>query len=464
MNYTSIIIIGITGDLARRQLLPALYYLVADNKLHSFTIIGCAQEATTAAAIWQNAATYIATADSSLLETLIKQTTYICLDLYNPRDVPNTLYTTIAAQEAIHGTSNRLVYCAVPSSFFATITTLCTQYGIIVRQEPTTTPWHRIVYEKPFGYDAYSAQQINMVIAQHIQEQQIFRIDHYLTKEIVSNITLLRFTNCIFEPLWNHHFINQIHIIATETIGIENRGTYYDTYGAVRDVVQNHILQLLALMAMESPTQRTGDSVRDARRTVLEHTTCTDGIYGQYDGYKQESQVKHNSNTETFALLQFAINTPRWHGVPFYSKVGKMLNRKETVIHVQFKAVTCTLTASCPPANWLTISIAPEGLFTITLNAKQPGHSSGMLMPIDLSFCHSCQFTLRPTEAYEQALLEIMRGEQSAAVRFDEIAASWTIIDALRNKQFPLYRYAPYSEGPDEIKTFSHQHTIRWHP
>lgn len=463
MTHTLIIIIGITGDLARRQLLPALYHLVADGRLSHFGIIGAAYQTSEAASLWQSAIPFIGSYDATILQSLIAHTETLPCDATD-KDAYKKIQLKVAAYEKIYGKAHHLVYCATPSTLFEAITAGCVEHHILVKQEAYCVPWHRIVYEKPFGYDQKSAYAINNAIAQQLCEQQIFRIDHYLTKEIVSNIALIRFTNAVFEPLWNNRFIDQVHIVAAEKIGVEGRGVYYDAYGAVRDVVQNHMLQLLALIGMETPTKLSGDAIRDVRVKVLQSLTCDDGLYGQYVGYQEEQNVTQDSQTETYALLKCGINTPRWRGVPFYLMTGKMLAKKETVIHIKFKTVDCLLAKQCPaPANWLTIRVTPDAVFTLTLNGKDPAESDA-IMPIEMSFCHSCQFTLRDTQAYEQALGELLRGEQSGSVRFDEIDASWQFIDAVKQKRFPVYQYEPGTSGPKEVARFAHNHGIRWHP
>lgn len=460
MNHTIIIIFGITGDLARRQLLPALYHLITTDADRSYSIIGVAQQVTDGHSLWQTTVPFLGTRDAKKLEILAAQTTLLAGDITMP-ETYQKLSTVLKAQESRTGVSNHLVYCSTPAFLFDAITRGCADTKILCRQDPNMQPWHRIVYEKPFGHDQQSARELNQVIADYLIEEQIFRIDHYLTKEVVSNIALLRFTNTIFEPLWNNKYIDQVQIIAAEALGVEGRGAYYDAYGAVRDVVQNHLLQLMALIGMEAPTKLSGEPMRDARLEVLKALSCDDGIYGQYRGYLDEPHVKPNSKTETYALLKCAINTPRWMGVPFYLITGKLMARKETVIYIKFKTVDCLLAKQCPsPANWLTIRVAPEGVFSLTLNGKDPAKSDAT-MPIEMAYCHSCEFTLRSTQAYEQALSEVLRGEQAASVRFDEIDASWQFIDAVERKKLPVYQHEPGTDGPKEVAAFVKKHGLK---
>jgi glucose-6-phosphate 1-dehydrogenase len=306
-----------------------------------------------------------------------------------------------------------------------------------------------------------SAHALNDELAQLVHEKQVYRIDHYLTKEIVGNIVLIRFTNCIFEPLWNNRFIDNVQIILSEQGGLEGRGVYYDEYGALRDVVQNHMLELLALIGMEAPQQLTGEYIRTQRARVLEKVMVVDGILGQFEGYTSEPGVAANSSTETFAALKLAIDNPRWAGVPFYVKTGKCLNKKETAIHIKFKTVDC-LTKVCPSdSNYLTIKVSPDATFSLELNAKKIG-TAYEVTPIKMEFCHSCVFgPLTPT-AHEVLLEEVVRGEQAVSVRFDEIEYAWKVIDAAEKMALPLYSYKKGSEGPEQLNDFAKKHGLRW--
>jgi glucose-6-phosphate 1-dehydrogenase len=227
-------------------------------------------------------------------------------------------------------------------------------------------------------------------------------------------------------------------------------------------VVQNHMLELLALICMEAPEKLTGDYIRAERAKVLEKVKFIDGILGQYEGYQQEAYVKENSSTDTYASLKLAVDTPRWVGVPFYLKTGKCLDKKETIIHIKFKQVDCLLMRGCPTdSNWLTIQIAPEAIFLLTLNAKRPD-SADQVMPVGMEFCHSCLFGVQTPQAYEVLLEEVMRGEQSISVRSDEIEYAWKVIDIIENKKLPLFRYPKGSTGPQEEEQLAQKHGMRW--
>lgn len=462
MNNGTIIIFGASGDLSVRKLIPALYHLAKKENFTSVAIIGVAFEDVTAEAVLERARTHIKDFDEAAWRVIEKSFYYQRLNFTHVDD-----YAKLGqfVQEVEHKQSlsgNRLVYLATAASFFCAITQYLGQSGLVSRKNPGMIPWHRIVYEKPFGKDIQSAHEINACIQRWFEECQIYRVDHYLTKEVVNNIALLRFTNIVFEPIWNSKYIDQVHIVLSETGSVGNRAVYYDHYGALRDVVQNHMLELLALVAMEAPPTLSGDFIRTERLKVLEKVRVVDGILGQYDTYKQEPSVQPDSTTETFAALHVKVENDRWKEVPFYLKTGKCLDKHEVAIHVKFKPVECRLTKSCPSnSNWLTIRVAPDASFILNLNAKKPGRSDE-LITVGMEFCHSCLYATVTPDAHEVLFEEIWAGEQSASVRFDEIEAAWKIIDAVYAKHLPLYLYKSASSGPDELKSFCKRHDIVW--
>lgn len=462
MNNCTIVIFGMSGDLNKRKLIPSLYKLIADKKIDNFVIIGAAADNLDAHEILERARPFIPDYNESCWQLLKSRTFYQQLNFENKNDYVQLLDFTSSVEQQFNLSGSRIMYCATAAHFFCTITNYVAQVGLAKRCVADDAIWYRIVYEKPFGNDLNSAQEINNCIAQSFNEHQIYRIDHYLTKEIVSSIALVRFTNCVFEPLWNNRFIDQVQIILSEQVGIESRGAYYDFYGALCDVVQNHILELMALIGMEAPKKLTGNLIRTERARVLEKIKVVDGILGQYDGYRAEEKVAQDSKTETFAALCLMIDNPRWKDVPFYIKTGKCLDKKETVIHIKFKPVECLLTTQCPSeSNWLTIEITPEAAFILRLNAKKPG-TQDELVPIAMEFCHSCVFGPQTPEAYEVLFEEIMRGEQSISVRFDEIEYAWQVIDHIKKSHFSLYTYEKQTQGPPELEAFMRKHDMRW--
>lgn len=465
MNNCTLIIFGATGDLTKRKIIPALYRLVAEKKLSDIAIIGAAFSKSSPAQIMEEARPFIEHSfDQTVWNFILARFEYQLIDFNNPSDF-NILQERLLVVEKKHNLSgNRLFYCATAARFFISITQSIGSLGLAVKKDKKDPLWHRIVYEKPFGHDLFSAHDINTCIMRWFNEHQVYRIDHYLTKEVVSNIALIRFTNCFFEPLWNNRYIDQVHINLSEDFGVENRGAYYDVYGALADVVQNHMLQLLALVGMEPPQLLSGDFVREQRARVLQDVEVVDGLLGQYEGYKDDHNVVKDSLTETFAYLFLRVNNPRWAGVPFFLKTGKCLDKRKIVIHIKFKQVDCLFTKKCPSeSNWLTIQVYPDATFYVTLNAKKPGYSTE-LTPVAMEFCHSCVFGQHIPSAYEILFEDVLRGEQESVVRFDELESAWNIIGMIKEKKFPLYLYKKGSEGPDELQLFMNKHGVKKRP
>lgn len=463
MKNVTIILFGATGDLSKRKIIPALYRFIAKKKIEKVIIVGAAFDDVTSDKMIDAARSFATQVDEESWYDLQKISFYKKINFTENNDF-QALHDFVQECEKKHGiiNSNRLFYVATASDFFCSVTHNSARVGLLQRRNTKDATWHRIVYEKPFGHDLTSAHEINECIKNTINESQVYRIDHYLTKEVVSNIAMIRFTNCVLEPLWSNRYIDQVQIILSESGGIEGRGAYYDAYGALRDVVQNHMLELLALICMESPEKLTGDYIRAERAKVLEKIQFIDGILGQYDGYQQEAHVKDNSSTDTYASLKLAVDTPRWTGVPFYLKTGKCLNKKETIIHIKFKQVDCLLMRGCPvDSNWLTIQIAPEATFVLTLNVKRP-ETTDQIVPVGMEFCHSCLFGPQTPEAYEVLFEEVMRGEQAVSVRFDEIEYAWKLIDTIEAQKLPLFTYEKGSTGPQEEKQYTDKYGMRW--
>lgn len=462
MKQVVYIVFGASGDLAKRKIIPALYALIAHGALENFVLIGVAHDAITVNEMLDQARVFIPDIDEQIWQQLLDRSYYHQLNFTEVGDY-HDLEQVIKKQTARFCVQdNRLVYLAAAASFYCAITQNLAASGIVARFKPTTDTWHRIVYEKPFGYDLASAHAINACITASFYEEQIYRIDHYLSKQLVSNIAMVRFTNAFFEPLWNHHYIDQVYITLSEKIGIESRGAFYDEFGVIRDVVQNHIMELLALTAMEAPSRLDGDFIRAERVKVIESLRIQDGILGQYDGYTDEKQVSQDSSTPTFALLKFTIDNDRWRGVPFYVKTGKCLDKKETAIRISFKAVNCLLARECPKdTNSFEIAIDPDGYFSLYINTKKPGFSDEIVQ-VPISFSHRSYFGRGTPQAYEVLLKEVAHGEQSASVRQDEIEYCWRIADEIIARNFMLYHYAQGSLGPVEIEQFKEKHMMRW--
>ncbi|MGC2310317.1 MAG: glucose-6-phosphate dehydrogenase [Candidatus Babeliaceae bacterium] len=440
----TIIIFGAQGDLTRRQLIPALYSMVKRKK-HTFIVIGASKEIMAADEVITQATSFIEQPQEEYLSALCALFVYQPLNFDEPTDFL-VLKKLIEQQEHMQGSDNkRILYLAAPPQYFAQITEYSAQAGIIERGNQD----QRVIYEKPFGWDLASSHAINQSIEKYLTQQQIYRIDHYLTKELVSNIVLVRFTNIFFEPLWINRFIDYIEIDLRETVSLEGRGAFYDRYGALKDVVQNHMLQMAALIGMEKPHNIFDDSIKDSKAAVLSKMRAVDGILGQYEGYQEEKGVKPQSKTETYAALKLFIDTPRWKDVPFYLVTGKCLEKKSTIIRIVFKVVeSCPLDepVMCSP-NVLIIRITPDEGFSLVVNAKKP-YSIHESIPVSMDFCYSCLFGPDTPGAYEVLLHEVMLGERSIAVRSDEIEYQWSVIEMVKQLNLPLYTYKKDSIGP----------------
>lgn len=443
------ILFGATGDLSKRKLIPALYKLIEDKKVCHFAIIGAALEPISGLAVLEQSKPFIPNIKPEIWDRLVQSFYYFPMDFYHGTMYHN-LHPLIEEIEQKHNLpGNRILYFATMPQHFPTITKFLLESNL-VHTKQTSSAWTRLVYEKPFGQDLASSQTLNNFLLQAFAEEQIFRIDHYLGKELVGNIALARFTNRIFEPLWNNEHIESVHISIKETLGVEQRGAYYDSYGQLKDMVQSHMLQLLALVAMESPGELTAHNIRNAKATILNNIRVDQVIQGQYDGYLQEKDVNPTSTTNTFSALRIFVDNDRWQGVPFYLITGKKLDTKETTIELRFKMAKCPLT-SCPSEpNALILKIYPDDGIYLRLNAKIPGIAYEVA-PVRMDFCHSCLFGPNTPEAYEVLLADVIRGDQAAFLRADEVEASWRIIDTIASQHHKLHPYKCGSKGPAAI-------------
>ncbi|MBI3292927.1 MAG: glucose-6-phosphate dehydrogenase [Elusimicrobia bacterium] len=405
---------------------------------------------------------------------------------------PPTLYAEVLQRLGAAGLSHTRCSLSPPSQ--APPRTAIPVGGPLLRPPPTTPRtesegvWPRIVIEKPFGRDLQSAQALNHVVHQAFQEEQVYRIDHYLGKETVQNILVFRLANGIFEPLWNRNYIDHVQITAAETLGIENRGAYYEQAGALRDMVQNHLLQLLALVAMEPPVTFEAEAVRDEKQKVWqamhpmsaeEVSQCT--VRGQYGagegggkptkGYRSEDKVSPNSSTETYVAMKFFIDNWRWADVPFYVRSGKRLAKRVTEIVIQFKRVPHMFFqhSACNRVepNLLMLNIQPDEGISLTFGAKVPGQAI-CINPVQMEFRYSQSFGAQAAEPYERLLLDCLRGDQTLYARHDGVEAAWALttplLEAWQNSPPPSFpNYPAGSWGPAEADTWIAQDGHHWH-
>jgi glucose-6-phosphate 1-dehydrogenase len=446
------LIFGATGDLTKRKIIPGIYNLVNHNKIENFHILGVARKPLTAEKLIDSSESFIKKPKSEIIYKLKNNSSYIQLDFMD-ENAYSKLKESIQNLEK-KGFNNRIFYYAVDSDKFEVISKNLARSGLAKNKKG----FSRAVFEKPFGLSMESSRKLNKSIKKIFSENQIYRIDHYLGKELVGNISIVRFSNRILEPVWDNKNIENIQIILDEDFGIEERGAYYDRYGAIRDMVQNHMLQLTALVAMEMPKSFSGGSVRDKKAELLRRVKVKDVIIGQYDGYKKEKGIPDNSRTETFTALKLEIDNKRWTGVPFFLKTGKFLERKETKIVIKFRKVKCLFEEVCPTdTNYLEIRIYPDEGISLELNAKIPGKMQST--PINMNFCHSCTFSNIP-EGYENLFADIINGDQSMFIREDELYNSWKIIDRIKKGKLHIYKKG--SKGPEALKEFNKKHKIIW--
>lgn len=460
LQECTFVILGGTGDLSRRKLVPAIYRLLADKRVNKLSLILISFSQTSAQAVLLQARSFIGKVDDEVWQQLANATYYHCMDFHNETAYAS-LHDMLREIEQKHGLpGNRIFYLATMPHHFEVITKNFAKYGI-VNTDPSCQlagqmPWARVVYEKPFGYDLASARTLNRSITRAFCERCVFRIDHYLGKELVGNIALVRFTNRVFEPLWNCKHIESVHILLSETLGLEGRGAFYDSYGVLKDMVQSHMLQILSLIAMEAPTYLAADYIRSAKAAVLKRIIVEDVVLGQYEGYHDEPAVKKESMTETFAALRVKVRNKRWQGVPFYLTTGKCLDKKTASVVVKFKPVKCLLNFCPTTTNTLTIDITPHEGFYLGLHVKTPGVAN-QVQQVSMDFCHSCLFGPNTPEAYEVLLADVIKGDQSAFLRADEIELAWKVIAQVQAMCKPLQRYKKGSVGPDVVTLLEEQ-------
>ena len=465
------VIFGASGDLSRRKLIPALYHLASLGRLpDKYAVVGTSRTEMTDEqfrdlvkdAVREHEAEEHKSmpADAGSLPASVY---YQAGDTSKPESVSGlkTRLQELDGKLGLNG--NRLYYLAVSPDLVPSIIENMIAAGMF---EETNGSWVRVVFEKPFGNDLESARQLNAMIRKVLREDQIFRIDHYLGKESVQNILTFRFGNTIFEPLFNRSYVANVRITVAETIGMEGRrGGYYDKSGALRDIVQNHVLQLLCLIAMEPPASFGAESIRDEKVKVLQtlepmtvKQVGESTVRGQYNGYRNEPGIDPNSMTESFVALRTTVENWRWSGVPIIIQTGKKLWRKLTSVEIEFKQPPLCLFrefAECPPnPNSLEIRIQPNEGISLSFVCKQPG-TKYAVQDVNMDFSYSGKFDQPGPEAYERLLLEALHGDTSLFTRSDEVELAWrftsSILEGWSKLQPPAFpNYEPGTHGPAE--------------
>lgn len=447
------IIFGASGDLSKRKLIPGIYNLLTHQRLDKFHILGVSRRKLTPKELINSSKKFIKKRESKLIKKLEKNTSYVSLDADKVEDY--TLLKNKIKDLEKREKYNKIFYMATSPNFFESISNGIKDTNLAKEDHC----WTRIIFEKPFGLDLKSSRILNKQVRKIFDEDQIYRIDHYLGKELVGNISIVRFSNTFLEPIWNRKYVDSIQIILDEDLGIEERGAFYDKYGAIKDVIQNHMLQLLALLTMEQPKLLSGEPMRDKKAQLLKHVKVVDSLIGQYEGYKKEKGIDPKSKTETFAAMKLAINNWRWRGVPIFFRAGKMLDKKITKIIVNFKKTPCLFERVCPSeADSLEIRIHPEEGISLNMNAKVPGRTQAELVRMD--FSHHSTFGPDTPEGYENLFADTIAGDQSTFTRDDEIDRQWKIVEKV--KKGKLHIYKKRSRGPKEMEAFDKKHNIKW--
>jgi glucose-6-phosphate 1-dehydrogenase len=480
----TMVICGATGDLTERKLAPALYNTLLGGFLPpEFTVVGFARRELTDEQFREHLLAGINThsrnkpAKPAIWESFARGIEYHRGDFDDP-----AAYAELAKRldriDRDRGTAgNRLFYLAVPPSLYPEIVNQLDRAGLAVsgahRSSGSKRGWTRVIVEKPFGYDVDSARTLNHEIGEVFDEDQVYRIDHYLGKETVQNLAVFRFGNGLFEPIWNRRYIDSVQITVAETVGVEGRGEFYDSTGALRDIVQNHGLQLMAMFAMEPPVEFAAEDLRDEKLKVLRavkpmtaEDVAANTIRGQYvsgwvegerlPSYRDAPEVEPDSQTETFAALKLSIDSWRWAGVPFYLRTGKAMPSRVTEIAVQFKRAPLALfqRAGVPAVepNVLAIRVQPDEGILLRFGAKVPGQGL-QIRTVNMDFRYGSSFAVDSPDAYETLLLDAMIGDPSLFTRDDEVEQAWSILQPILTAWSsgvggPLHFYAAGSWGP----------------
>jgi glucose-6-phosphate 1-dehydrogenase len=484
---TTLVIFGASGDLTRRKLLPALYNLSRGQRLPArFAVIGIARSENddegfrTAFRESLREFADVDAGDDEVAVSLAARLFYLRGELDDP-----SVYERLRRRlKEIEGDEGVLYYLAIPPEVYGSVVAQLGKAGLA----RSASGWRRVIIEKPFGTDLNSARELNRLVHQHFMEQQVFRIDHYLGKETVQNLMVFRFANGMFEPIWNRRYIDHVQITAAETVGVERRAAYYESAGALRDMLQNHLMQLLTLVAMEPPIAFRAESVRDRKLDALlsvqplvdERGSLSDVIRAQYadgwvngsevPGYRREPGVSESSVTETYVALRLRLDSWRWAGVPFYIRTGKRLPKRTSEIAIQFRRPPLEIfrrVSSTPvAANLLIINVQPDEGISIRFEAKLPA-TRMQLGPVMMNFRYGTAFSRDVPEAYETLLLDAMLGDPTLFARHDFVEASWGLITPVHHRwldervtRIPQYEAGEW--GPAEADALIGREGRRW--
>lgn len=497
MNYNKkpenqlLVIFGATGDLNKRKLIPSLYALEVLNLLpEKIAIVGSGRTALTDEKFRQSMTAAIKEfskeKDLSKVDAFVNKLYYQAVTPSKVDDFQLLSQRLESLRQQLEiANQNIIFYLSTPPSLYEVIPGGLAAVGLNKEKKG----WKRLIIEKPFGYDLESAEKLNASLQKNWHEHQIYRIDHYLGKETVQNVLVTRFSNGIFEPLWNRNYIHRVEITSAENFGVGQRGGYYEGSGALRDMVQNHLLQLVSLIAMEPPASIDPDSIRNetvkvlqSLRPITEEQVGSMTIRGQYvgshiqekyvKGYREEDGVEPDSKTETFAALKFYIDNWRWGGVPFYIRTGKHLPTRVTEAVIHFKATPHHLFAqkgSCDTCNQLIIRIQPDEGILIRFAMKTPG-TGFHVENVSMDFHYSDLSNTRIPDAYERLLLDSMTGDSTLYARIDAVMAAWQFISPIlkawkNNPDIPVYGYPAGSWGPDVADSLIEEADLKWrHP
>lgn len=470
LEPTILTIFGSTGDLSSDYLIPALLRMHEENLLPKDFHLVCVGRRDFTAKTYLDfivkKSTVLTKIKPKIRAGFLKQLSYYKGNFDDLESFKPLARILQDKEKPKHKCYNRLYYFATSPQFFASIARILKESGLLASCAQHNRKV-RVLVEKPFGFNLDSAHTLNRLLLKYFEEDQIYRIDHYQGKETVQNLLVVRFANSIFEPLWNKNYIDHIQISVLEKDTAKSRAEFYDQTGALKDFVQNHILQMLSLITMDEPKELNADYIRDQKLKILQalqpftaQSAGTSSVRGQYQNYVGD--LGRDSQTETFVALKAFINLPRWQGVPIYMRTGKALNKKVAEVSVHFKEPLRCLFTSCA-ANILTFRIQPDESVHLRLNNKVPGFGVGLHQG-DYEFGYQKAFMTKIPSAYERLLLDFIEGDQRLFIRSDEIEAAWKFIDSVTDswKNTPLNLYKPGSSGPKEADEFIQKDIREW--